>query len=166
LGNVHYRMYKFIIDDYAFHLHKGIFFIREVTIPYQQISNVYIGRPYTYRMFGIAQLDIITTADMEGLDISKNKKKSLIPVIDIQIARYLSRHLLENSAIGSSDDVQTKKRHHDAKHKRNDDDDTDATEDDGETLEADDYEDATDDDISDDDFKPEPGEKVYRVIRK
>src|SRR5436853_126200 len=40
--NVHYRSYKFILDEYAVHLHRGLLFTRETTIPYQQISNVKI----------------------------------------------------------------------------------------------------------------------------
>lgn len=98
LASVHYRYYKFILDDYALHLHRGWFFIRETTIPYQQISNVHIERPYHYRLCGVAQIDVVTAAD-KGMDKTENHtKKFLIPVIDIKIARQLSRQLLESAA--------------------------------------------------------------------
>ncbi len=91
----HYMHYKFILSDYAFHLNRGLFFVRETTIPYQQISNVHIARPYHYRMFGVAQLDIVTAAD-KSLSHEENKTKQfLIPVIDTKVARGLSEQLIE-----------------------------------------------------------------------
>jgi uncharacterized membrane protein YdbT with pleckstrin-like domain len=98
-ANVVYRNYKFIIDEYALHLHRGLFFIRETTIPYRQISNVHIGRPYHYRLLGLAQLDIVTAAQRNMDERAESeRKKYLIPVIDMVIARKLSRILLEGSA--------------------------------------------------------------------
>ncbi len=81
------------MDEYAIHLHRGLFFIRESTVPYGQISNVQIDRPYHYRMFGIAHIEIITNAGQNSSESDK-KKNFLIPTIDIKIARLLSKHLL------------------------------------------------------------------------
>jgi uncharacterized membrane protein YdbT with pleckstrin-like domain len=97
-AHVHHRYYKFMLDRHAVHLHRGWFFIRETTIPYHQISNVHIGRPYHYRMLGIAQLDIVTAADKDFEKINNKTKTFLMPVIDITLARMLSRYLLEASA--------------------------------------------------------------------
>jgi membrane protein YdbS with pleckstrin-like domain len=97
-ASVHYRKYKFMLDEYAVHLHKGLFFIREVTIPYQQISNVHIERPTTFRMFGLAQLDIVTAADRTLEHHDRKSKTFLLPIVDIDIARKLSRQLLECAA--------------------------------------------------------------------
>lgn len=96
-GRIMYAHYKFILDDHAFNLYQGLFFARETTIPYQQISNVNINRPYHYRLFGIAQLDILTAADKSMLvqDGKKNSRKMLIPIIDTSIARRLSQQLME-----------------------------------------------------------------------
>ncbi len=102
-ASVIYRNYKFVVDQYAIHLHRGLFFIRETTIPYQQITNVHIERPYHYRMFGIAKLDIVTAADKEVDDMGKKTKKFLIPIIDLSIARKLSRYLLERASKIRSD---------------------------------------------------------------
>lgn len=94
----HYMHYKFILSDHAFHLNRGLFFVRETTIPYQQISNVHIARPYHYRIFGVAQLDIVTAAD-KSLSHEENKTKQfLIPVIDTKIARALSEQLISYAA--------------------------------------------------------------------
>ncbi len=96
-ANIHYRKYKFILDEYAVHLHRGLFFIRETTIPYNQISNVHIDRPLSYRLFGVAELDIVTAADKSMEVIDKQTKKFFIPIIDLSIARRLSRQLLESA---------------------------------------------------------------------
>ncbi len=94
----HYMHYKFMLSDHAFHLNRGLFFVRETTIPYQQISNVHIARPYHYRIFGVAQLDIVTAAD-KSLSHEENKTKQfLIPVIDTKIARALSEQLISYAA--------------------------------------------------------------------
>ncbi len=95
-ARIMYAHYKFLLDDHAFNLQQGFFFTRETTIPYQQISNVNITRPYHYRIFGIAQLDILTAADKSAMTESKkDAKKMLIPVIDVSIARELSKQLME-----------------------------------------------------------------------
>lgn len=96
--NALHRMYKFILDDHAVHLHRGLFFIREITIPYQQISNVHIIRPYHFRLLGLAQLDIVTAADTSTDRVREKAEKFLIPIIDVSIARVLSRQLLESAS--------------------------------------------------------------------
>lgn len=93
--HVHYRQYKFMVDEHAFHLRRGLFFVKEITIPYGQISNVHIGRPYHYRIFGIAELDILTTS---GGIVKKKEKNYLIPVLDLSLARELSSHLVKSSS--------------------------------------------------------------------
>ncbi len=93
-AHVIYKHYKFILDDDAFHLHRGLFFIRETTIPYQQINNVLIAQPYHYRLLGIAQLDILTAADRSQAKSENRHRKYLIPIIDIKIARGLSKQLM------------------------------------------------------------------------
>lgn len=97
--NVLYRNYKFILDDYAVHLHRGLFFRRETTIPYQQISNVKIDRPFHYKLFGVSQIDIVTAADRNNTERKeKSAKEFYIPVIDTKLARQLARQLLESAS--------------------------------------------------------------------
>ncbi len=94
VGNVHYRSYKFKLDEHAFHLRRGLFFIHETTIPYQQISKVTISRPYHYLFFGVAELDIVTADDRSDSNNKVKASKFLIPVISSPIARALSKQLL------------------------------------------------------------------------
>lgn len=91
-GSIMFRNYKFLLDDHAFHLRRGIFMIKEVTIPYHQISNVHIIRPYHYRFMGLAQVDVATASDKR---IHHSKVKDcLIPVIDYSLAKILSKQLI------------------------------------------------------------------------
>ncbi len=94
---IEYEHYKFILDEHSFHLHRGLFFTKETSIPYRQISNVHIARPYHYHFLGIAKLDIVTAAD-KSLSHDENKSKEyLIPVIDTKIARALAKQLIASS---------------------------------------------------------------------
>lgn len=93
-----YRQYKFMLDEHAFYVRRGIFFIREVVIPYRQIQNVEINRPYLYRLIGLAELDLttFTNVQQELDEHGKNKKhKNLLPVIDYRIAKILARNLVQ-----------------------------------------------------------------------
>jgi uncharacterized membrane protein YdbT with pleckstrin-like domain len=89
---------RFLLDEHAFHLRRGLFFIRETTIPYGQISKVNISRPYHFRMLGVAEFDVITADDRSSRQ-KKSSSKFLIPVIDTAIAKSLSKQLLEYASM-------------------------------------------------------------------
>jgi uncharacterized membrane protein YdbT with pleckstrin-like domain len=89
-----HRSYKFTLDEHAFHLRRGLFFIQETSIPYQQISKVNISRPYHYRMFGVSELDIITADDRNDSYMKTKSSSFLIPVIDTSVAKALSKQLM------------------------------------------------------------------------
>lgn len=99
---VQYRRYSFYVDDHAFHLKRGLFRVQEITIPYQQISNVHIEQPYHWRLLGLAQLDITISSSREALRPRK-RRDFLIPCIDKKLARALS-HFLVKEASGDNDD--------------------------------------------------------------
>jgi membrane protein YdbS with pleckstrin-like domain len=91
-----YRQYKFMLDEHAFYIRRGIFFTREFVIPYRQIQNVEINRPYLYRLIGLAELDLTTLSSSSEPDSNLHKKrKNLLPVIDYRIAKILARNLVQ-----------------------------------------------------------------------
>lgn len=102
----YYRHIRFIIDEHAFTLLRGLYFTHETTIPYQQITNVHVYRPIHYKIFGVAKVDIVTAADrsMESLE-NYHMKKFLVPLIDASLARKLSRFLLRKAAESRNEDV-------------------------------------------------------------
>lgn len=96
-SKVLHRKIKFKIDEHAFHLREGLFMIKETTIPYLQISNVHLVRPYAYRLLGLSRLDILTVSDKDVLRRNSGKKLNdyLIPLIDTSIAKALANHLMK-----------------------------------------------------------------------
>ncbi len=106
-GNLMFRHYKFLLDDHAFHLRRGLFLVKEITIPYHQISNVHLIRPYHYRFLGLAQIDIATASDRR---IHHSKVKDcLIPMIDYRLAKILSKQLISYSdRVKSGEEIEDK----------------------------------------------------------
>lgn len=103
-SKVLHRRIRFKIDEHSFHLREGLFMIKETTIPYLQISNVHLVRPYAYRLLGLARLDILTVSDKDVLRRNSGKKLNdyLIPLIDTSIAKSLANHLMKHAS-GSRD---------------------------------------------------------------
>jgi len=102
-GWVIYRQYKFMLDEHAFYVRRGIFFIREAVIPYHHIQNVEIRQPYLYRFVGLAELDITTLSGSGNIVITDGKKpEKLLPVIDRKMAKALAHELVHR---GSTKDV-------------------------------------------------------------
>ena len=100
---VMYRRYSFYVDEHAFHLRRGLFNVQEITIPYQQISNVHIEQPYHWRLLGLAQLDITISSSREALRPRK-RRDFLIPCIDKSLARSLSQFLIREASGDDDDD--------------------------------------------------------------
>lgn len=96
---VMYRQYKFMLDESAFHVKKGIFMIKQIVIPYHQIQNVEIRQPYLHRFLGLAAIDIIIPSNSpDGRDTTKN----LLPVIDKKVAGILAHELIRRGSRGGS----------------------------------------------------------------
>ncbi len=97
-----YKQYKFTVDKKAFKLRRGLFRIREIRVPYLQVTTVRIEQPYHYRILGLAQVDVILNTD-SGISktIHNHKKKEeqdfLLPLIDKKRAHQLSNHLIKHS---------------------------------------------------------------------
>ncbi len=106
-----FKQYQFTVDKKAFKLRRGIFRIREIRVPYLQVTTVRIEQPYHYRMLGLAQVDIILNTD-SGISktIHNHKRKEeqdfLLPLIDKKRAHLLSNHLIKHSN-GDIDDEES-----------------------------------------------------------
>ena len=97
VARVLYKQYKFMLDDHAFHVKRGLFFIKEIVIPYSHIQNVEIKQPVLFRLFGLAELDITTLGNNNNVieDVKKHKAKTnLLPVIDRRMAKILAHELI------------------------------------------------------------------------
>ena len=95
---VMYRQHTFLVDKHAFHLRRGLFRTRETRIPYAQISNVEIERPYHYRILGLAQLDVTISSGDRDTGRSAESRAFLIPIIDAKLAHALSYHIIRHGS--------------------------------------------------------------------
>ncbi|MDB5187927.1 MAG: hypothetical protein JWO50_447 [Candidatus Kaiserbacteria bacterium] len=97
-GWVMYRQHTFMVDRHAFHLRRGLFRTRETRIPYMQISNIEIERPYHFRIFGLAQLDVTISSGDRDTGRSAESRAFLIPLIDAKLAHSLSHHIIRHGS--------------------------------------------------------------------
>jgi len=97
-ASVLYRRYTFFLDDHAFHMRTGLFRIREISAPYQQISNVHIEQPYHWRIFGLAEIEIIMASARTATKEGGEQQQFLIPCIDKSLAKDLSYFLTRRSS--------------------------------------------------------------------
>jgi uncharacterized membrane protein YdbT with pleckstrin-like domain len=91
-----YKSVKFMLDDFSFHVQKGIFSKSDIAIPYKQIQNVNQEQSFNEKMLHIAHV-IIETA---GTDESQSNAKSegVLPILDSALAVSLERELLQKTS--------------------------------------------------------------------
>ncbi len=91
-----YKSVKFMLDEFSFHVQKGIFSKSDIAIPYKQIQNVNHEQSFNEKMLGIARI-IIETA---GTDESQSNAKSegVLPVLDSTLAIALEKELLQRTS--------------------------------------------------------------------
>ena len=61
IARLQYNNYTFTIEEYDLRLKKGIFDIKEVSVPYRQIRGVDVVQTLMYRFFGVCRLVLTTT---------------------------------------------------------------------------------------------------------
>ena len=93
-GLVMYRHKTFMVDRRALHLRRGLFRTRETRIPYQQISNIEMERPYHFRILGLAQLDVTISSGDRDTGRTSDTREFLIPIIDAHLAHALAHHII------------------------------------------------------------------------
>ena len=96
-GWVMYRHKTFMVDRHALHLRRGLFRTRETRIPYQQISNIEMERPYHFRILGLAQLDVTISSGDRDTGRSADMREFLIPIIDAHLAHALAHHIITHT---------------------------------------------------------------------
>jgi uncharacterized membrane protein YdbT with pleckstrin-like domain len=93
-----YSQYKFYVDKDAFHYREGIFRTKEIRIPYFQISNVEIEKPYHFRLVGLSRVDIIMSSSGRPFESKDSTRTHLMPMIDSHRAKSLAKHIINHSS--------------------------------------------------------------------
>jgi uncharacterized membrane protein YdbT with pleckstrin-like domain len=91
---MYYRNYTFTLEDYGIKMKKGIFYTKEISIPYRQIQNVNVNRSMIYQMFRISRLVIITAGEDDNKGAMGESTDSVFDPIDADIAEEI-RSLLQ-----------------------------------------------------------------------
>lgn len=106
-GWVMYRHKSFMVDERALHLRRGLFRTRETRIPYMQISNIEMERPYHFRILGLAQLDVTISSGDRDTGRTSDSREFLIPIIDARIAHALAHHILIHTDQHMNHDIRS-----------------------------------------------------------
>jgi uncharacterized membrane protein YdbT with pleckstrin-like domain len=92
-----YKSVKFMFDDFAFHIQRGIFSKNEIAIPYRQVQNVSHTQSMNERMWGIAHVVVETAGtDEKG---SAAQSDGILPVLDTDLAISLQAELLKRASV-------------------------------------------------------------------
>ncbi len=83
IARIEHRNYTFTLEEFDLKLKRGIFDIKEVSIPYRQIQNVDITKPLVYQFFGVSRLVLVTAGHA---DKSNDGTDTVFDPIDSDIA--------------------------------------------------------------------------------
>ena len=87
IARLEYRNYTFTVEEFDLKIRRGIFSIKEVSIPYRQIQNVDVIQSFVYRMFHVCSL-VLTTAGVEDNKAGADSDMLFDP-IDVDIAEEI-----------------------------------------------------------------------------
>lgn len=95
-----YSAYRFALDEDAVRVQRGIFYKKEIAIPYRQIQDVDIERPFLFQLLGASKLQILSsgTEGREGTADS-NDVEGVLPILDAEAARALQTELLRRADV-------------------------------------------------------------------
>ena len=95
-----YTYHEFKLDEYALVIRSGIVNRREISIPYRQIQNVDMNSSYGERMFGVAELFVLTSGNEDrGAEGKDEESSAIFPLVDHDYAAELQRELLKRANV-------------------------------------------------------------------
>jgi uncharacterized membrane protein YdbT with pleckstrin-like domain len=95
-----YVYHEFKLDEYALIIRSGILNRREISIPYRQIQNVDLNASYAERMFGVAELFVLTSGNEDrGGEGKKEESSAIFPLVNHEYAVELQRELLKRADV-------------------------------------------------------------------
>ena len=94
-----YINYRFILDENAFKVRRGVLRKEEVAIPYRQIQNVNIKRSFSDQIIGLSKLVILTAGREDKDEKIWSESEGILPSLDKNIAREIQEVLLKRANI-------------------------------------------------------------------
>ena len=97
-----YQNYRYILEDKAIRIEKGVIWKREVSIPYERVQNVDIVRGPITRLLGLSDVRIQTAGYHTPTYI---KEEGRIPGVDPQEALRVRNQIISRISISKNDGV-------------------------------------------------------------
>ena len=97
ITSLDYFTFYFMLDDHGLCMKQGILNKQEISIPYRQIQDINIDRPFLYQIFGVCRLNIITAG--QDNDHDNDQTEANFPIVDKGMAYDLREQLLRHSNI-------------------------------------------------------------------
>ena len=94
-----YINYRFLLDENAFKVRRGVLNKDEVAIPYRQIQNVNIERSFLDQIIGLSKVIILTAGREDKDEKIWSESEGILPSLDKNIAREIQEVLLKRANI-------------------------------------------------------------------
>ncbi len=92
INALRYKFFLFTLEEFSFKLRKGVLRVEEISIPYRQMQNVDVTRPFIYRILGISRLVVISAGNEQSMD--GDQVDTVFDPIDKEIAEEI-REILD-----------------------------------------------------------------------
>ena len=93
---INYYSIRFMFDEFAFHIEKGILSKSEISIPYRQIQNVNHDQTFGERTWGMVRV-IVETAGTDDKGIN-GESDGVMPLMDASLAATVENELMRRSS--------------------------------------------------------------------
>jgi len=87
ISTLRYKFFTFTLEEFGLRLRKGVLRVEEVSIPYRQMQNVDITRPFVYRILGLSRLVVLSAGDEQSLE--GDQIDTVFDPIDSEIAEEI-----------------------------------------------------------------------------
>lgn len=92
-----YRNYRFLLDTDSLKIKRGIFSQEEISIPYRQIQDVDIYRPFSLRLLGLSVIIILTAGQEKAGETGESE--GLLPAMDNSEVEEIRNELLRRAEV-------------------------------------------------------------------
>ena len=94
-----YAYNRFLLDDDALRIRRGMISQEEFAIPYRQIQTVDIERSYSQQIFGLSRVVILTAGQGFGRQGDGGESNEIFSAMDTEIASWLQAELLKRANV-------------------------------------------------------------------
>jgi putative membrane protein len=94
-----YINYRFILDENAFKVRRGILRKEEIAIPYRQIQNVNIKRNFIDQVIGVSKLIILTAGREDKDEAIWTESEGVLPSVNKNLAQKIQDELLRRANV-------------------------------------------------------------------